>query len=212
VQAFSNAWTEAVDILNQVNTKLLNSDAPAPEKELYEIKSGDTLVEIARRYRTTVEALQRGNRLNPDSAKIFPGMILHIYRGDWRIVVDKEHFKLLLYDKDRIFKVYDVAVGRQDRTPAGTFKIVNRLREPAWTPPGRIIPYGHPENVLGTRWMGIAATGETDSALKGYGIHGTWEPQTVGTQASEGCIRMRNEDVEELFDIVPPGTPVTIKD
>jgi len=47
--------------------------------------------------------------------------------------------------------------------------------------------------------------------LTGYGIHGTWEPETVGSAVSKGCIRMLNTDVEELFDIVPVGTAVTIE-
>jgi lipoprotein-anchoring transpeptidase ErfK/SrfK len=46
--------------------------------------------------------------------------------------------------------------------------------------------------------------------VRGYGIHGTWEPGTIGKQASAGCVRLGNADVEELFIIIPVGTPVTI--
>ena len=72
-----------------------------------------------------------------------------------------------------------------------------------------MVPFGDKENILGTRWMSLTATGETPPA-RGYGIHGTWEPATLGKQSSAGCIRMRNSDVEELFMLVPEGTPVTI--
>jgi len=72
-----------------------------------------------------------------------------------------------------------------------------------------MIPYGDKENVLGTRWISLTATGQTPK-VRGYGIHGTWEPDTVGKQASAGCVRLLNPDVEELFLIVPMGTPVTI--
>ncbi len=213
VVLFGRAWNDAARLISQVNTELFNSDAPAPEKQRYEVKPGDNLVRIARAHNTTVEALIRGNKnLDNSSATIFPGMVFSIYKGDWRIVVHKSRFVLLVYDGERLFKLYDVAIGKQGRTPAGTFMVKDKLREPAWTPPGKHIAYGDPENVLGTRWLGLVATGDTDPSLRGYGIHGTWEPNSIGSAASEGCIRLRNEDVNELFDLVPVNTPVTIKE
>lgn len=210
---FSAAWRQAANLISAVNTQLFNGDAPAPEKVRYEVKGGDNLVKIARAHNTTVEALIRGNKhIDGSSSMIFPGMVLKIYQGDWRIVVHKQQFLLIIYDGARIFKVYDVAIGRQGRTPVGMFVVRDKLREPAWTPPGKVIPYGDPENVLGTRWLGLKPAEGTDATLKGYGIHGTWEPESIGSAASQGCIRMLNEDVNELFDITPVGTPVTIKD
>ncbi|MCF7855029.1 MAG: L,D-transpeptidase family protein [Candidatus Pacebacteria bacterium] len=213
VARFGPAWKQAVDIISDVNTRLINGDAPCPEKVRYEVEAGDTLIEIAQAHNTTVPAIIRGNpELGGGSDKIFPGMIVHIYRADWRIEVVKEQYALLLFDGERLFKHYACAIGRQGRTPVGTFKVSSKIYEPDWTPPGKVIPYGSEENVLGTRWLGIVPTEDTDSTLKGYGIHGTWEPESIGTQASQGCIRMRNEEVEELYDIVPRGTPVIIKD
>ena len=58
--------------------------------------------------------------------------------------------------------------------------------------------------VLGTRWMGFDITG--------YGIHGTTEPDKIGQQVTAGCVRMRNEEVEELYTLIPVGTEVTIQD
>ena len=75
--------------------------------------------------------------------------------------------------------------------------------EPEW----KGIPYGDPKNILGTRWMGIT---DAQKTLKEYGIHGTWQPETVGAYVSKGCIRLLNDDVEELYKIVMIGTPVTI--
>ncbi|MDT8390908.1 MAG: L,D-transpeptidase family protein [Lentisphaeria bacterium] len=212
-EAHTPIWGEAAEIISQVNTTLINGDAPAPEKVRYEVRSGDNLVTIARAHNTTVAALIRGNNtIDRGDATIYPGMVFNIYRGKWTIVASKRHFTLTLNDGDRLFKLYHVAIGKEGRTPVGTFKIKNKLREPAWTPPGKNIPFGDPENVLGTRWLGIVPTGATDPSLRGYGIHGTWEPQSIGSAASQGCLRMHNKDVEELFDIVPVGTPVIIKD
>ena len=67
-----------------------------------------------------------------------------------------------------------------------------------------MIESGSPENSLGTRWLGFDK--------KGYGIHGTVEPETIGQQVSQGCVRMLNEDVEELYDLLPRGTRVTVQD
>lgn len=212
VEMFDRRWRRAADILSQVNTKLINSDIPCPEKVRYEIQSGDNLQSIANKFNTRVAAIQRSNpMLNPNDPTIFPGTTLLIYEAEWRIEVYKENYVLLLMDGDKLFKLYPVAIGRQGRTPEGEFVIKNHLFHPDWTPPGRHIPYGDPENVLGTHWLGLRPTGETDSALSGYGIHGTWEPDSIGSAASLGCVRMRNEDVAEVFDLVPNKTNVVIK-
>jgi len=67
-----------------------------------------------------------------------------------------------------------------------------------------MIPPGDPENILGTRWMGLDK--------ESYGIHGTTDPKSLGLQATAGCVRMRNSEVEQLYSIVPVGTEVTIID
>ncbi len=203
VERFDSTWWRAAEIVSQVNTLLISSDLPAPEKIRYEVQSGDALERIARRFGTTVESIQRMNNISPERSRIYPGMILHVYSGDWSILVSKEHFALVLYDGDQLFKVYRVGIGRQDRTPVGRFVIQNKLREPVWTPPGRHIPFGDPDNVLGTRWLGLMPIGDTDPTLTAYGIHGTWEPDTIGTAASQGCVRMLNSEVEELYAVLP---------
>ncbi len=212
VAQFDQTWNQAALLVSKANTIILTSNAPAPEKIRYIVKAGDSLDRIARNYRTTVRSLQKQNRIDFDSSRIHPEQVLHVYQGDWSIVVVKSRFVLLLMNGANLAKLYHVGIGRQNRTPVGTFKIINKEFEPAWTPPGKNIPYGHPDNVLGTRWMGIEPTGDTDSTLRGYGIHGTWRPDTIGTAASEGCVRMQNDDVNELFDIVPLGVQVIIRE
>ena len=86
----------------------------------------------------------------------------------------------------------------------GSFKIVNRIKNPPWYTKDRVIPSESPENILGSRWLGISK--------ESYGIHGTIDPESVGQQSTDGCIRMINPDVEELFAVVPVGTEVTIVD
>ena len=63
-----------------------------------------------------------------------------------------------------------------------------------------------------TEFLALASDVAAVLSRKGYGIHGTNEPELIGQQVSHGCIRMLNEDVEELFDVVSIGTPVSITD
>ena len=88
------------------------------------------------------------------------------------------------------------------------FEIVNRSREPDWWPAAGVkIPFGHPDNILGSRWLGFKNTPE----LSGFGIHGTSDPSSIGRNLSSGCIRMHEEDIERLFEWTPLETKVLIR-
>ena len=89
----------------------------------------------------------------------------------------------------------------------GRFAIETKLKNPPWYYDGRKIPFGHPDNVIGSRWIGF----EGDARAEGIGIHGTSDETTVGQAASMGCIRMRRTDVERLFEWVNRGTHVEIR-
>lgn len=120
-----------------------------------------------------------------------------------RIVVSIPDRKLVLIENGRIVKTYTVAVGAPATpSPTGTFEIVTRVPDPAWYQPGRLVPPG-PGNPLGPRWIGLSQ--------KGYGIHGTNSPRSIGAAKSHGCIRMRNSDVEELFELVAVGDQVELR-
>ncbi len=205
-------WWEAAQLLSNANVALFLSDIPSAQKELYIVKRGDVLANIAKKYNTTAEVIQKNNRMEGRDFNIVPGQTLCVYKGYWKILVKKSKCRLYLYDGDKLFKVYMVGVGRQNRTPAGTFLISMKQKEPDWYYKGKKYEYGSKENILGTRWMAIKPTGETNPALQGYGIHGTAEPESVGKPTSNGCIRMVNEEVNELFSIVPEGTEVVIEE
>ena len=119
-----------------------------------------------------------------------------------RIVVSIPDRKLAVLEADRILKVFPTAVGAPGSpSPTGSFKIVSRIPDPTWYTKGRIVPPGK-SNPLGTRWLGLS--------VAGYGIHGTNVPSSIGHNASHGCIRMRNRDVEELFEMVTVGAEVEL--
>jgi lipoprotein-anchoring transpeptidase ErfK/SrfK len=120
------------------------------------------------------------------------------------LVISIPEKTLTLFEGDQIKKVYDIAVGKSSTpSPVGTFEVVNRIDHPTWYGHGKPVPPGE-HNPLGTRWMGLSK--------KGYGIHGTNEPDSIGKAVSHGCIRMRNQDVEELFEQVETGSTVELVD
>lgn len=205
-------WKKSAQILGDANIKIFMSDIPTSKKQLYTIKDGDSLIRIANKFKTTVESVQKSNGLNPASPIIFPGKTLYVYTGAWNVKVSKSKFRLYLYDGKDLFKIYSVGVGKQGRTPSGSFVIYTKQKEPIWYNDGKAIAYGSKENVLGTRWMSLKPIGDTNSHLRGYGIHGTWQPETIGTKSSNGCIRMKNNDVDELYSIIPYKTSVIIED
>ncbi|MFZ3212165.1 MAG: L,D-transpeptidase [Terriglobales bacterium] len=120
-----------------------------------------------------------------------------------RIIVSLPDRKLALVEDGRATRVYAVAVGaRVSPSPTGEFKVVSRLSHPAYYHTGVVIPPGK-ENPLGTRWIGLDR--------KGYGIHGTNQPRSIGKAASHGCIRMAKADLEQLFNEVQVGDVVEIR-
>lgn len=116
------------------------------------------------------------------------------------IVVSLQDHKLALIENGQVKKVYPVAVGKPSTpSPTGTFTIERRVMNPTYSHDGRVVPPG-PNNPVGTRWMGLS--------IRGYGIHGTNEPKSIGKAASHGCIRMAKPDIEELYALVQVGDKV----
>ena len=121
-----------------------------------------------------------------------------------RIVVSIADRKLAVLEGERIVGIFETAVGApQSPSPTGVYQIVNSIADPTWYTKGKIVPPGKC-NPLGTRWLGLSR--------KGYGIHGTNRPNSIGRNASHGCIRMRNREVEELFKMVAVGEKVELYD
>ncbi len=115
----------------------------------------------------------------------------YLSRPVYSITINRRLHKLILYRGNIVFKSYPVAVGKESTpTPEGTFRIVNRAINP-----------GGP---FGARWLGLNAPNGD------YGIHGTNNPSSIGKDVSNGCIRMFNDQVIELSNLVSIGTVVKI--
>lgn len=188
--------------IENLNIKLLFSPIVTPKSILYEIKPGDTLVKIAKEFKTTVELIMKSNNLSGE--KIIPGKKIKVWNFPFSIVVDKSENTLILQSADEVIKTYIVSTGANNCSPVGNLKIINKLPNPTWFKAGAVVPADSPQNILGSRWMGLDVVG--------YGIHGTTEPKNLGKQVTQGCVRMSNSEAEELYTIVPVGTEVTIID
>ena len=111
--------------------------------------------------------------------------------------------ELAVIENGQVKKIYPVATGKDSTpSPTGSFHIVVRVVDPTYYHEGKVIAPG-PSNPLGDRWMGLDR--------KGYGIHGTNAPQSIGKSASHGCIRMAKRDLEEIFSLVKVGDEVEIR-
>lgn len=187
---------------DEMNIRVILSPLIVAGSKEYEIKPGDTLTKIAREFNTTVDLIMKSNNLS--GSNIQPGKKIKVQTMPFSVVVDKSQNVLTLKAGDEVSRTYVVSTGVNNSSPVGTFKIVNKLVNPTWFKTGAVIPPGSQENILGSRWMGFD--------LAGYGIHGTTEPQNLGKQVTQGCVRMANPDVEELYILLPVGTEVTIID
>lgn len=162
---------------------------PCESGNYYVVRRGDSVYSIAQTFSLTTEDIFAANpRLTEN---LFVGQVLCIpenpLRLEFRINISAK--TLSVYRNGVLIKEYPVATGKESTpTPTGTFTVINKQLDPGG-------PYG-------TRWLGLS--------IKGYGIHGTNAPDSIGTAASNGCIRMFNSDIEELFDITNTGTVVRI--
>lgn len=171
----------------------IGSASPLPFEcesgNFYVVRRGDSVYSIARGFEITPEEIFS---VNPNlTENLYIGQVLCIPKNPLKIeiVVNIGAKTLTVYRSGVAVNEYPVATGKEDTpTPTGVFEVINKQLDPGG-------PYG-------TRWLGLSK--------RGYGIHGTNDPSSIGTAASNGCIRMFNEDVEKLFDITNTGTVVRI--
>lgn len=161
-----------------------------PSQNYYVVASGDTFYSIARKFNVTVQSLQRENQdANPNTMFVGEVLCIPLAASPVSITVNVAGKTLTLYRGGQVVKRYPVATGApKTPTPLGNFRVIDKLVEPGG-------PYGN-------RWMGFSE--------KRFGIHGTNNESSIGKSVSNGCVRMHNKDVIELFNMVPVGTPITI--
>ncbi len=192
--------------LDELNAELVFSSKPSPDALIYVVKPGDSLIKIASEFNTNYKFIMRINDKHRTTIRV--GERLKILKGNVTVLVDKSDYTLTLLLNGRFIKQFSIGIGKSGKTPLGVFVVDNKLINPVWYSPDGIYQFGDPKNVLGTRWIGF----EDKEGLYGYGIHGTTEPDSIGKEMSNGCIRLTNEGVEELFDYVKAKTQVVIQE
>ncbi|MBV8879686.1 MAG: L,D-transpeptidase family protein [Planctomycetaceae bacterium] len=199
----------------RINQELLQTRADEKDVEIYEIQQGDTLESIAKKFRAlngVKGAIMYVNNYK-ENALLRAGRKVRLAKGSWSLIVDKSLFKMWVLYEGCPFKGYTITTGAPNKeTPVTKFVMGGKNPKPAWWPPADVkiqgkapVPYGDPQNPLGDWWISL----EHD-LYHGIGIHGTNDPGSIGTKASNGCIRMLNEEVVEVAALAYKGMVVTI--
>ena len=207
------------DALVEINQKLVFSAkrfAGDPFEDAVQVQPGFRLQKLANQYDVTWPLLCRINGYEPTDAaarRIRVGQTLKTVRGPFFAVVSKSAFRMDMYvgglpgaNNCTYVTSFPVGLGRDDSTPTGlwTVELHNKLRNPTYySPHGEgIIKPDDPKNPLGGFWIGIK--GEDGAAIgkNSYGIHGTIDPDSIGKQASMGCIRLRHDDIALVYDLL----------
>ena len=202
--------SKACAAVNAVNDTLLWSSALTPGDltcTSYTVKKGDTLSQIAKRNDVQADwrVIMRINGLR-NERDVRVGRTLKLPTTAFHAEVSKRDYRIYLYAGEGPNRVmvgaYDVGLGEFDSTPTGMFMVRPRskLINPEWRNPRTGEHYfpDDPKNPIGERWIGLVGVEQGNSGIKGYGIHGTVDPASIGQQASMGCVRM-----------LPPGLDIT---
>jgi hypothetical protein len=200
--------------LTELNERLVFSPEVAdgdPFAMTYMVRDNDRLSRIPRRMGIQVEwqFIQHVNRI-ADPRRLRAGQRLKLVTGPFHAVIHKHAYRMDVYLGDgaeRVFvRSFDVGLGEYDSTPEGRFRVRenSKLVNPEWRNPRTRELYlpDDPANPIGEHWIGLVADDEHLTGVTGYGIHGTIEPDSIGRQASMGCIRMRPDDVALIWGML----------
>lgn len=179
------------------------------------VQPGQVLATIGKKYDVPWQFLLRINGIDkPES--LWAGAKVKVIQGPFNLKIYRSTFTMDLFVQGKFVKSYKVALGRigtdGNPTPTGLWKVKGsgkgKLKRPPWPDPatGKFVYYEDPNYPLGERWIGLDGVEGLAKERTGFGIHGTNKPETIGTYASDGCIRMLNDEVIELWDIVSENT------
>lgn len=198
--------------LRRVNRATILGQGASAGVTTTKVRGGDSLIRIARRVKkahgnnATAALIQRMNGMT--NTMIRPGQMLRVPTGKLSVLIHVEEYRLFVLLDGQVVLDYPVGTGKNNSTPFDSYNIRGKTKRANWTmPDGKVVKFGDPRHIIGSRWMGFDKNG----GRTGYGIHGTVDDSSIGKQASEGCIRMRRADVEALFELIPEGCPVVVK-
>ena len=210
--------------LSAINEDLVFSGDIAdddPHVGLYTIKSGDSLTRIVDDQNLPIDyrLLQRLNGIR-DRNKIRIGQRLKTIVSPFHAEVFKQDHRLDLWlgeGDDAVYvRSFSVGLGKFDETPLGAFKVRSdgKVENPEWRNPrnGQLFNRDDPMNPIGEYWIGLKGIDTQNRQEKGFGIHGTIDPDSIGRSESMGCVRLNDADIALLFDLLASGqSTVTVR-
>jgi L,D-transpeptidase ErfK/SrfK len=195
-------WRSAIQQRIEKTANAIYFDPRLHFVEPYIVSPNDQIAQLAKRYNIPWQYLAKLNRID-DPKKLRPGRKLKVIQGPFSAIVEAGSFLMTIHAYGYFVRAYPIGIGKDSSTPLGKLAVLNKVVKPQYTDPhGRVIDPDDPQNPLGPRWLDLGNS---------YGIHGTIDPGSIGKAESRGCIRMRNEDVTEVFDMLNVGSEVTIR-
>lgn len=174
----------------------------------YMVKSGDVLQIIGRRHKVPYELLMQINNIRrPEN--LAAGRAIKVVNGPFHAKVDRSTFTLDLYLQDTYVRSFKVGLGKPGyETPTGLWRVKEggKLIKPTWTDPdtGKVYKGSDPNYPLGSRWIALDGVDGAARGRTGFAIHGTKDPEQIGTAGSRGCIRMYNGDAILMYNLLVP--------
>lgn len=193
----------ALELFHSITDELFLSSVHNEFSENYVVVRNDSYARIASRHGISISLLYDLNNRPRGHTALHPGENLKVPKGKPRVVIRKGDFTASLYLGENLVRQYIVAHGRNDNTPLGKTTIKDMTIDPEKGSRGP----NDPVNEMRLRWMGWEkyAGGRT-----GFGFHGTKYPESIPGMTSRGCIRMKDADVIELYDIIRVGNEVEV--
>lgn len=190
----------------------INEDDPYTDR--YEIQPGDALSKLPRKLGLNINwrFLQRINGIS-DPTRVRVGQQIKTVAGPFHAVISKSAYRMDLYmgESSELLYVasFPVGLGENDSTPIGSWVVRqdSKLVNPRWVNPrtGEVFDAENPKNPIGERWIGIEGIDERTKPLNGFGLHGTVDPGSIGTQASMGCVRLGDDDIALVYELLIEG-------
>jgi len=175
----------------------------------YKVQRGDLLSKIGKKHKVPWEILADINRISRPEA-LGDGKTIKVINGPFHVTIDRSDFTMDLYLQKTYVKSYNIGIGMPGReTPTGLWRVQvdGKMEKPQWTDPdtGKKYEADDPNYPLGSRWIGLEGLEGEAKDRDGFAIHGTKNPEQIGTAGSRGCIRMHNGEVIEMYNLLMPG-------
>ncbi|MCA8939716.1 MAG: LysM peptidoglycan-binding domain-containing protein, partial [Planctomycetes bacterium] len=195
---------EVIAKISEINRQIFLSAESGGDMQHYAVERGDSLSRIATRHNTTWQFLRRINGL--DKTTIYVGQKLLVPAQQFTLIVKKDRFTADLLCGDGFIKRYTIGTGPLEAMPTGSFTVKERIEKPSDNGNAN----GSAGNKLGSHWVGLT----NDEGYQGYGIHGlpASDYDKLGGVMTQGTIALANHDVEEIFDLLPVGAKIEIRE